>query len=195
MNMAKAEMPYQIALDNGRRIMRALESSCHSIMIVGSVRRMKPTCGDVEILCVPKRSTDLFGVENGRAHTDVPLQSLVDSGSLSQPTKNGERQKQFTIQPLGLQLDLWLVPQDEWPVQLAIRTGPADYSRAIVTERHRGGLLLDGHCIHHGKVWRKCERTGEPKTMMPVDSESDFLDRFCGGYVYPGKRRPPAKAF
>lgn len=193
--MPKTVMPYAIAFKNGRRILRALESSCHKIMIVGSVRRNKPMCGDVELLCVPKRETDLFGVENGRPKTDIDLQSLMDAGSLSKPTKDGQRQKQFIITPLGLQLDLWLVPKDEWPVQLAIRTGPKDYSRAIVTERHRGGLLLDGHCILDGKVWRKCERTGEPKTVMPVDSEFDFLDCYCGGYVDPANRMPPAKAF
>ncbi len=187
--MGKAKFAYETACNNARRMITALQSSCHSIIVCGSVRRCQKWCGDIELLCVTKRDTDLFGAENGRPHIEAALQILTGSKQLSPPIKNGDRFKQFELLPLRLQFDLWIVPENEWPVALAIRTGPLEYSKAIVTEKCRGGLLTDGHCIKHNQVWRK-GRDGEPIGLaLPIESESDFLERFCGGYKYPGVRR------
>ncbi len=182
------KLPFKIVATNAKRIADALVSSCHSLVIVGSVRRCTQQCGDIELLAVTKKGADLFGNENGWPLIDDAIEVMIGSKMISKAIKDGPRQKQFEL-PIAIKLDLFIVPEDEWAVALALRTGPKEYSRALVTERNRGGLLKNGCVVRHGKVWRKNidgDPTGEP---LPVESEVDFLDRYCGGYVLPGHRR------
>jgi DNA polymerase/3'-5' exonuclease PolX len=177
---------YSHALGIARRMTKALQHSCHRLMIVGSVRRCKQMVGDIELLAVTKRHEDMFGCENGPAFIDTPLQRMIDSGELSKPIKNGDRYKQFIVTSIGMKFDLFIVPADEWAVALAIRTGPRDFSRRIVTERHRHGLLQDGHMIEGNKLWRKQPAGG--RSQVIVESENQFLQDYCGGFVFPQKR-------
>jgi len=77
-------------------------------------------------------------------------------------------------------LDLFIVDHLAWPVQLAIRTGPRNFSRKIVTPRNKGGLLPSDMRIHNGQIW---------KSNLPVklESEREFLE-LCGGWIDPEMR-------
>ncbi|GMV38766.1 MAG: hypothetical protein AMXMBFR64_04820 [Myxococcales bacterium] len=123
------------------------------VLVAGSVRRCKPTVGDIEVVCVPhvgpaEEPGDLLGpliVE--RDHLLHELDRQITAGDLVPGPRMGPRMRQYSIAALdGAQLDLFIVrPPAQWGVIAAIRTGPADYSQWLVTRaRTRGLYVQDG---------------------------------------------------
>jgi len=112
---------------------------------------------------------------------DVAVRQLVQAGA--RLLKNGPRYKQIAL-PDGINLDLFLVlqPAQQWGVLFAIRTGPADFSKWLVTPRKDGGALPSYCCVQDGVV-----RNGD--TIMPMPEESDFFDFLGLGWIEPGQRQ------
>lgn len=138
-------------------IVQELRSSCAAIGIAGSVRRREHLVGDIELVAIPRTvPTGLFGDEE----TSVLLGSLnelVEQGRL-QLVKGGEKYRQYVItRSSPMCLDLFIVRPETWGVQYTIRTGPAQFSKALVTPRCQGGLLPDNMRIADGRLWR-CRR-------------------------------------
>ena len=187
------------------KIAAVLSSACDRIEVAGSIRRDEPEVGDIEIVAIPATMPGgLFG-QTSVSRLDPILRDLVAEGRLARGLADGERYKQFQIPAAGgLRLDLFLVTFETWGVQLAIRTGPADFSRELVTERCRGGRLQDGLTIGRGRVWRTdqvargmvdySDGTGG-SLFLPMDGaqpldtpeEADFL-ALAGGWIEPAER-------
>jgi DNA polymerase/3'-5' exonuclease PolX len=119
--------------------MQQLEPHCEVISLAGSLRRRRPTIGDIEIVCVPKLydATPLFC--NGIA--TVVNQWEKVRGEL--PCRYTQR-----ILPGGIRLDLFMVHPDGYGLQRAIRTGSADWCRQVLAPawvragyRSKEGLL------------------------------------------------------
>lgn len=113
--------------------------------IAGSLRRGKADVGDVEIVLQPRMDTDLFGEPiSTSAALDGGVTRCFAEGLLAWDTaviRNGPRHKRFVLPALGIPLDLFLPAPESWGNILAIRTGDADFSRLLVTQRYKGGLL------------------------------------------------------
>jgi len=203
----------RIQLSDAARLAADLQAemspACERIEIAGSLRREERSCGDIEFVIIPKRDPDLYGRPT-ESKLDPLLQRLVDRRILERGRKNGDRQKQLIItagnelQCPGLVLELFICEPATWGVMFAIRTGSADYSHAIVTQRCEGGLLADGHRVRHGRVWRKGD--GEAIAdgqaiptdellidgdtwyrVLPTPEEKDVL-ALAGGYIQPQLR-------
>ena len=158
-----------------RMLVEAMAPGCERIEIAGSIRRQQDLVGDIEIVAIPKMRLDLFGQPDGLLLDDC-LYDLMWMGPLGKPKKNGKKYKQFEIAGWdGLHLDLFLVTPETWGVQLAIRTGPRSFSKAIVTPCKYAGLLRDGLAVRRGRVWDK----GRP---LDTPEERDFLE-LAGGWV------------
>lgn len=182
-------LAYQIAAN--------LRPGCGRIEAAGSIRRKAESVGDIEFVIVPKYGT-LFGeAKPGTSLLDVELDRLIELGKLTPGERNGERWKQLVLTSSGIKLDLFIVTPSTWGVMMAIRTGPADFSKAIVTEQHRGGRLMDGFAVAEGKVWT---RTNQPTTKhvgraeiavdpTPIEfaDEREFFN-LAGGYYEPHER-------
>lgn len=114
------------------------------LKVVGSVRRQRKTVGDIEFLARPVMNGDLFGGETPAL--EWLLAALATMGSI---TKAGERMMQVTdlFGRADLKLDLFLCWRPaSWGSLLAIRTGPADLGRYVVTVMQRHGHRhVDGH--------------------------------------------------
>ena len=176
----KAKIPYKEGLDLADRIKEELSPWCDEIEIAGSLRRKKPTIGDIEIVCIPKRQMNLFG-EPDASLLDMHLYSLLSDGRLLQGDKNGDNYKNFYIPALPeLKLDLFITNPECWPVIFAIRTGSANFSRRLVTQKNKGGLLPSEYNVSKGRVWDR----GIP---LDLSSERNFLE-LCGGWVEPEER-------
>ncbi len=142
------------------KIVAELAPACERIEIAGSVRRRKPTVGDLEILAIPRWGTrpslDLFAPPEPVDLLDARVAELVHQGMLAPHPEcpaNGARYKRLWLPDPGLQLDLFLVrPPAEWAVLWLIRTGPADFSRDVVTRLLPRGM----HCTD-GRIWRMNE--------------------------------------
>lgn len=162
--MSKIKLPLPQAEKLALKVVNALAPGCERIEIAGSVRRKKPMVGDIEIVAIPKMiSIDLFGEVKVSSLDDV-LRSLVNAGRLVQGDKDGDKLKTFYIPAVeGLKLDLFITTPEQWGVIFTIRTGSAEFSKQLVTQKYKGGLLPDDLHIAGGRVWRGNEALSTPE--------------------------------
>lgn len=188
-------IPYRIAVRLARHLQSLLADSCERIEVVGSIRRQRETIGDLELICIPKYSSDLFG-QPCTSELDELLTQLKDRGSLIKGRAEGDKYKNYRLggeAHEGFNLDLFIANHETWGVSCAIRTGDLDFSKALVTPRMKRGLLPDNLCVENNRVWR-CERDDEGrvrnKSDKPLETprERDFLELTCGGEVPAGQR-------
>jgi DNA polymerase/3'-5' exonuclease PolX len=118
-------IPLAEALDIAASTLAILRPHCHKADLAGSGRRQRPTIGDLEIVCLPDRS---------------PLESTpLFAGGFAQaveqwPGLKGGPDGRYTqrLLPCGLKLDLFMPHPDGFGLQLAIRTGSADWSHRVL---------------------------------------------------------------
>lgn len=160
-----------------------LEPFCERIEIAGSVRRRKPLVKDIEMVAIPKLEIrrNLFGEEMERVNRmEEIFPEMRANGCVF--SKNGERYKQIYSPLDELVLDLFIVlPPAQWGVIFTIRTGPADFSRKIVTQRSKGGLLPDDYWVANG-----CAANGDG--VVPMPEETDFFRLLGIDFISPELR-------
>lgn len=147
-------------------VIERLRPSCERIEIAGSIRRRKPEVKDIELVAIPKvfEERDLFG----ELLNSISMLDKVEWGRYDTVIKNGSRYKQIVIDA-RINLDLFIVlPPAQWGVIFAIRTGPADYSRWLVTQQRYGGAMPAGYFVQEGQLWG-------PHGIIPTPEESDFF--------------------
>ncbi len=144
-----------------------LRPAARAVVPVGSIRRRRPDVHDVELAVLPARQLDLFG---GGAPALHLIDAVVDHhlaehrwvGHPRHPAY-GPRLKRLWVPSLAVQVELWIADGDgNWGNVLAIRTGDASFSRALVTGRARGGLMPEGMRQDDGYLWRGAERLDCP---------------------------------
>lgn len=173
-------LPLQTAYRVAMQVVEALKPGCDRIQIAGSIRRKRPTIGDIEIVAIGAETLDLFGHPCGSLLNNV-IDDLVRQGRLLPGRCDGPRYKQFGLHNCGLGLDLFLAHPANWGLILALRTGPAAFSQRLVTAESRGGLLREGLRVADGMVWNAESRA------VPVPEEQDFFE-LAGGWVEPSRR-------
>lgn len=174
-------MQYAKALLIAETIRDRLACACERIEIAGSVRRQRTECHDLDLVCIPKviPQSDLFGNQQGEI-------SLLDDAvkGLGEFRKDGPRHKQIYLSADEINLELWIVrPPAQWGVIMMIRTGPADWSKWIVTPRQHGGALPSFLKVQDGVIWNG-------KTPMDISEETDFFKLLELPYMAPTDRRP-----
>jgi len=109
--------------------------------IAGSIRRQRPTIGDIEIVCVPLPYTPEPLLRSGIALVLEQWETL--KGTL--PCRYTRR-----LHPSGMAVDVFMVDPRGFGPQLAIRTGSADWSHQVLAKtwvragfRSEHGLLRD----------------------------------------------------
>lgn len=109
--------------------------------IAGSVRRRRPTIGDIEIVCVPRPYNPEPLLRSGIALVLYQWETL--KGTL--PCRYTRR-----LHPSGMAVDVFMVDPRGFGLQLAIRTGSADWSHWVLAKtwaragfRSEHGLLRD----------------------------------------------------
>lgn len=165
---------------------------CRRQIIAGSIRRREAEVGDIEIVAIPRREpAGLFGDQE-----DVPLHRALSDlvkGNRIFLVAHGDKYIKFVwyFGAENVQVDLFLVEPDSWGYQLAIRTGPADYSRWLVTPQSKHGGLSEGYLCKDGMVWDVQVNGNEwAATTHAVPEEKDFFKLIRGGYIEPWLRRP-----
>jgi len=138
-----------------------LEPYCERIEIAGSIRRKKPEVKDIEFVCIPKFAevgtgqTTLFGGE--QTITENLLFGYLTSASKYSIEKIGDKYCQFNILEERIddhrrydkiQVDLFTATEQTWGYIFLIRTGPADFSKWVVTELKRRGFTPKGGAIY-----------------------------------------------
>ncbi len=172
-----------------------LEETVERWCVAGSLRRGRPTVKDAEVLavarpawCYPSEQSRLVGfgeappVSVAGGALGVALEALVRDESFPwgldpQLIRFGPHYKRLRHRRWGLCLDLYVVDADEWGVQLALRTGPAEVSQALVTRAHRFGWHVAGGRLHgHPKLGGvACPKDARCPLLVPTPEERDFL--------------------
>lgn len=151
------------AYDFAKAVADALAPHVEIIKCVGSVRRRRPTVGDIEFLARPRFDVDLLGE---RTPVIEPVKkALLELGTWVQGGERAMRIKDL-FGHKDLRIELYLVhPPSAWGSQLAIRTGPGDLGKYVVTKMQEYGYRHDaGHAQRID--------TGE---VVPTDTEEQFF--------------------
>jgi DNA polymerase (family 10) len=106
---------------------------CQRITYAGSLRRMKESIGDVDILAAAEDSTALM-----EKFAKTPLCEVIVKG----PTKTSIRTAR------GLQVDLRVVPEKSWGAALMYFTGSKEHSVALRTKCVHKGLKLSEYGLY-----------------------------------------------
>jgi DNA polymerase/3'-5' exonuclease PolX len=176
-------------------LVERLAPGCARIEVAGSVRRRKEAVKDIELVCIPKRdpTNRLETLLNVLLTTcDRPIfRSRRDLlTAMGRPVDNGpdvrrwgERYRRFYLwgnDRYGVvAVDLFLATVDNWGAIFAIRTGPDDFSKALVTHikyktpyRQRDGVLVR-------------QFSGE---VVPVREEKDYFRLAGMPWIEPERR-------
>ena len=140
MSTTATRLPLATADEVAAKVVKLLKPHCERIDEAGSVKRRRPTIGDLEIVCIPK------------PYDPSPLFCSGIATVVNQWEKvKGELPCRFTQRVLpwhGMKLDLFMPHPDGYGLQLAIRTGSADWCRTVLAPawvragyRSEGGLL------------------------------------------------------
>lgn len=195
---ANARIPLADARLVADEVLAVLSPACERIEVAGSIRRGVPTCGDIEVVCIPSYGEpvrDLFG--NVAADGDDLLHRLCEElltsnrlqlrfNKLGRPAW-GPKLKWCMYWPDGrapIALDIYACDAATWGATMAIRTGPADFSHRLVTPKAAGGYCP---APLQFKGWRVVERaSGEP---LPTPEEEDLFRVLGLDWLAPGDRR------
>lgn len=184
-----------------QQIFEVLRPGCDRLQVAGSIRRRDAHVGDIEMVAIAKDNEGgLFGV-NPEAPTqlDVVLGEQVEAERI-RIDKNGPKYKRCWLTKSERWLDLFIVKPETWGVLLAIRTGPAALSKAMVTQQHKGGLLENGLSVADGRVWRGRVTEDLPEgvtrkpavleqgELVPIESEEHFFSLMSCGWLEPHQR-------
>lgn len=172
-------------------VVEFLAPYCTQIAVAGSIRRERPTIGDIEIVCLPLYSdppVDLFGEPTGDRpnQLDARCDWLFEQGVLGKRfDRNGRPRwgsglKWATYRDFPLDLFPVVAPA-QYGVDLLIRTGSAAFSHRFVTPRRQGGWMPDGWHVLRGALWRHGE-------MLDSPTEASVFEAIGRPYIEPQDR-------
>jgi DNA polymerase/3'-5' exonuclease PolX len=128
-------------------VITQLDPHCSRIQVAGSIRRGKPTIGDIEVVCLP------------RPYEESPLFCTGIAAVINQWEKiKGQLPCRYTQRrlPCGMKLDLFMPDPMGFGLQLAIRTGSAAWCETMLAPawvragfHSKGGVLrrADGSMV------------------------------------------------
>ncbi len=162
-------IPLERGMEIGMDVYWQLYPHCEIISCAGSLRRERPTIGDIEIVCVPRpyEASPLFA---------SGLATVVNEW----PKVRGELPCRYTqrMLPEGIPLDLFMVHPDGYGLQLAIRTGSAEWSRHVLAKAWvRAGYRSEGGLLRR-----------QDGSVVPCRTEGELFDRIGLKWVHPRER-------
>ena len=163
--------------------------------IAGSIRRLKSEPNDIEIVVAPlfREGPHEFWGTSERSHMfnrlDRLCSALLRQGTLEKrPDKNarfcwGERIKRAIYYYQGesqgdtyAPLDLFsCIEPAQWGVIYAIRTGPGDFNRLLVTSQRYGGACPLDRKVAGGRVWYMSSQTPEEQATLASMPATKFV--------------------
>lgn len=198
-------LPFRLVEALGIDVCRVLRPFARRVEVAGSVRRRSSQVSDLEICLQPReveylicdRERTLFGVKDERAKPVAKgigmlmkrLENLLGCVLKLKPNGNpqadGPKFKKLVCvrNSVAVPIDLFIVlPPAEWGPLFTIRTGPAEFSKLLVTPRASGGARPDDLLQEEGALWR---RGGQ---RVPCDREEQYFEALGVPYIAPEKR-------
>lgn len=191
-----ARRPLHAALAAAERAVALLRDGCERIEIAGSIRRRRPDVKDIELVVVPRYQPDLFGGP-GADLLNQQIRLCVQAHDLQWCTgKTGRRAPERLDDRRYYQLSLvarepWSIdlfavrPPAQWGAIMAIRTGPEEYARELVTSARRRGLRCEDDRLLVSEWIGPVISTRE----LATPEERDFIEACGMPYRPPEDRR------
>jgi len=168
-------MKHSEAIKIAEEIRELLRPACERIEIAGSLRRMKPDVGDIELVCIPLAGVNILGE---RVNESGPLCDLINAQGWP-VVKKGEKYKRFTVGEIDV--DLFICDPQTWGVIYTLRTGGAEFSHQLVTPRKFGGLMPSFLNFKDGRIWHGRQALETPQ-------EKDVFSALSLHYIPPESR-------
>jgi len=186
-----------------------LKPACERIELAGSIRRSKPDPKDIEICAIPRfiaqSQAGLFGDEMplGAVNQLDDLVEMLANGEGDwefDPVtrRNGHKYKRLRHRETLIACDLFITDARRWGAILAIRTGPADFSKALVGLALLRGMFVDEGLLHqHHRQYKMkngervplpCSRGDACSLIVPTREEKDFFQTLGVAWLEPAKR-------
>jgi DNA polymerase/3'-5' exonuclease PolX len=182
-----------------KQLVEALRPHCSRIIVAGSLRRLKPTVKDIEILFVPKletpASTDLFKPADPIPATDAAIDRLLFFKTLAKRQNVngsemwGPKNKLAIHVPSGIPVDLFAATEENWWNYLVCRTGGADNNREIAMTAQRKGWQWNPYGPGFTPVMPDGRTRDYSRESHTVTSEQDVFTFLGLPYLEP-KDRP-----
>lgn len=158
MSATTEKTPHAEALAIATHLEAALTPYCERVLIAGSIRRGSELVGDIELVVTPKWETseDMFG--NPGEGIDLLTRALdgIEGISPAAIARNGAKYKTRFYTPFpgsaGMKVDIFNADPQNWGYIATLRTGGADFSKWIVTERSHGGAKPKGMTFKDGYI-------------------------------------------
>jgi DNA polymerase/3'-5' exonuclease PolX len=193
MSATTLRIPLADAERNAAELVELLKPACVRIEVAGSIRRKRPDVGDLDIVAIPyvRHALNLFGEPIPDSADDAlhaTLSHMAQENKIAaRLDANGRRCWGRDLKRAiyrGLNVDIQAVHDGEtWGTWLLIRTGPAEFTKRIVTPRHQGGLLPPGCQFKDGfRLYRYGGR-------VPMTEEGDVFAALGLGWIEPEERR------
>lgn len=193
MSNSNYRLPLAQAADQARRIVADLAPVCERAEVAGEVRRGCELIETLDIVAIPQYAADLFNEGHGQNLLDMRLVHLMSIGKLRRASDTPIHELQIKPFYIGslvekgiyFKLEINVATPENWPVLLAIKTGPAEFSHRLVTnsDSPERGFLPRGWRIKDG--WQVWNDKGE---RVRYGSEREFIEGFCGAWVEPEER-------
>ena len=134
----------------GRKVRAAIEPYVERSCYVGSFRRGLPTCGDLDILLIPK--SDMYASPDvSRAFAALCVGGVLESGSGGEldigtvpfhPSDGGTYG--------GVSVNLFYTDYENWGAALLYTTGSRDYNKACRAWARQNGYRLNQYGVFRG---------------------------------------------
>jgi DNA polymerase/3'-5' exonuclease PolX len=184
-------MELERARQIARNVIYYFGAACEQIAIAGSIRRLKAEVKDIEIVYVPlyeEQEVNLFEVAQVPA-TEGRVTHLIRGGYWeldSHIKRNGPKYKRLVKD--GVAIELFRAERDNWGLIYALRTGSADFMRAVVTRSDAEwaiGCMPTDMFMRDGDLWRM---TPQGRQVIPTPTEESFFAAI-GLPVFPPEER------
>lgn len=176
------------------QIALSLAPACERLEIAGSIRRRKEMdIHDVELVAIPRKARIEFGQAPALSQLHALTDELRGQGRMI-PRHNvkghqlawGPKWRSATwTNPDGMSgataLDLFITTPEQWGVCFLLRTGDAEFNKALVTPRQKGGVLPKGFRIDENRLWKN-------DVALPTPEEGDVFDALGLPWITPAAR-------
>lgn len=193
-----ARISHDVAQLAAGELLQLLGPYCERLAVAGSLRRGAESVKDIELVAIARTETiarDLFGEQTDTVSLLEPALASMHRGRILTPrefdggrTVWGPRTKY--AQYFGIPVDLFIVaPPTSWGVVMTLRTGPADFSRQLVTSNLQGGWCTYPLRFKDGQLWKG-------QTALECPEEIDVFTALELEYIEPHERgqRPVRRA-
>lgn len=182
-------MALPVARHYAQKIVEWLGPACERLEVAGSIRRGRPLCNDIDIVCIPKFEvqTDLLGtVVSKRSLVHKLLSEYVQASSgraIWQAGQDNPDARNYIVQLPKCQLDIFCATPDTWGTLLLCRTGSKEHNIWLAQRAERQGK----HWNPYRGVIEGSGTIGETEEavyglglefMLPMVREAEYLRRF-----------------